>query len=144
MTDLDKMLQWLQTFPQWNGQKLYVDYTGADPDNCGLFPAGLEEISRREDVLGNVTVRNKYHFALYRVTTGQQEGKENAAWLLALQAWIQAQSAAGLAPVFGDVPAQERIRGEKGRLQQANQTGTGKYLMTITAEFTKIYKNKGE
>ena len=40
MTDLEKVKNWLLTFPQWEeGGQLYVDYTDAVPGNAGLYPA---------------------------------------------------------------------------------------------------------
>ena len=140
MTDLEKVRQWLLGYPAWEeGKLLYIDYTDAVPGNAGLYPNGLEEVSRKTDVLGNVTVQNRYHFALYRVVDGQEDNTENAAWLMAFQKWVQSQSAAGLAPQFGDEPARERIRAEKGKLKEASQTGTGTYVVTLTAEFTNYY-----
>lgn len=138
MTALEKLVQWLKTFPLWEDD-LHIDDLGAAPSNAGLYPGGLEELSRREDVLGNVTVVCRLHFLLYRRTARQQDHGENSRWLLQLQDWVQQQSAAGLAPVFGDDPQKEHIRAEKGKLQQASQTGTGKYAVSITAEFEKHY-----
>ena len=140
MTDLEKVRQWLLTYPRWGEDcQLYVDYTNAAPDNAGLYPAGLEEISRREDVLGNVTLYCRYHFVLHRLVTGQQDNGEHARWLMAFQDWVQRQSAQHLAPVFGDEPARERIRAEKGKLKEASQTGTATYTVNLTAEFIKKY-----
>ena len=138
MTALEKMVQWLKTFPLWEDD-LHIDDLGAAPSNTGLYPGGLEEVSRRKDVLGNVTVVCRLHFLLYRRTARQQDNGESSRWLLQLQDWVQKQSAAGLAPVFGDDPQKERIRAEKGKLQEASQTGTGKYAVAITAEFEKQY-----
>lgn len=140
MTDLEKVRQWLLSYPKWEeGGLLYIDYTDAVPGNAGLYPSGLEMVSRREDVLGNVTVQNRYHFALYRVVTGQEDNTQNAQWLMEFQQWVQSQSVAGLAPQFGDEPARERMRAEKGKLKEASQTGTGTYMVTLTAEFIKHY-----
>lgn len=139
MTDLEKLRQWLTTYPKWEEGKLHVDYTDALPGNLGLYPAGLEEVSRREDVLGGIMVRNRYHFALYRVAARREDNEENAQWLLEFQKWVQSQSAAGLAPRFGDESNQERLRAEKGKLKEASQTGTGTYTVTLTAEFIKYY-----
>lgn len=140
MTDLEKVRQWLLTYPQWDaGGLLYIDYTDAVPGNLGLYPTGLEEISHREDVLGGITVKNRYHFALYRVAARQEDNTQDALWLLEFQKWVQSQSAAGLAPTFGDEPKQERLRAEKGKLKEVSQTGTGTYVVTLTAEFVKYY-----
>ena len=140
MTELEKLKQWLLSYPNWDaGQLLYIDYTDAVPGNVGLFPKGLEEIGRSEDILGRKTVTCRLRFALYRVTASREDRAADAAWLLDFQNWVQTQSAFGLAPQFGDVPGRERIRAEKGVLKKADQTGTGTYAVVLTAEFAKIY-----
>jgi len=141
MENLEKLRLWLRSFPGWEGQ-LSVDYTDAAPINSGLYPLGVEEVSRREDLLGGVTVRCRSRYELRRVSTGQQDSTDPAAWLLAFQDWVRAQSAAHLAPTFGDEPHEERIRAEKGKLQKADQTGTGTYAVTLTAEYTKKYETQ--
>ena len=137
---LERVRSWVQTFPDWEeGQLLYIDYTGAAPGNTGLFPVGVEELERREDVLGNMAVSCRCRFMLYRVTTGQEDNAANARWLLRFQDWVRQQSALHLAPTFGDEPARERIRAEKGKLKNASQVGTGIYAVELTAEFVKKY-----
>lgn len=139
MNELEKLRKWLLTYPQWGESGLiYVDYTDAVP-GLGLFPAGLEELSRKADVLGNVTVKCRYNFALYRVTAAQEDKTEDAQWLLGLQQWVQQQSIAGLAPQFGNVPGAERLRAQKGKLKEASRAGTATYVVMLTADFTKIY-----
>lgn len=139
MTALEKMIAWLKTFPLWGNTALFADYLDAAPDNAGLYPEGLEPVSCQTDILGNVTAVNRLHFVLYRVTAGQQDNLQNSNWLLALQDWIQQQSMAGLAPVFGDVPNRESITAQGGKLKSAGQTGTGKYAVNLTVEYIKQY-----
>lgn len=140
MDALDKLRQWLPTFPKWEeGKLLYVDFTDGIPGNAGLFPKGEQVLSKREDVLGRVTLRCRYHFALYRVTAGQEDQQENARWLMEFQEWVRRQDALGLAPKFGDLPG-EHIRAEKGQLNSRKQAGSGVYTVLLTADFTKIYE----
>ncbi len=139
MTDLEKLRAWLLTYPKWE-DTLFVDFTEHAAGNTGLFPAGLEETGRREDVLGNLQVSCRYRFSLYRQTPGQADGTANAQWLLDFQSWVQQQSAAGLTPHFGDVPARERMQAQKGTLKEASQTGT--YTVTLIADFMKVYEVK--
>jgi len=141
MTDLEKLRQWLLTYPGWNSL-LQVDYMDPGPGNAGLFPGGLEELHRKEDVLGNLQISCRYQFALHCQMAGQQDGASNAGWLLDFQNWVQAQSAAGLAPRFGDVPEQERLQARKGALKKADQVGTGTYMLTLMADFVKVYEEK--
>ena len=141
MTVLDKLISWLQTFPLWEGEKTCVDSLMSTPGSVGLYPRGIREMGRREDVLGNVEVVNRLQILLCRVTAGEDDRAEDAAWLLALQDWVRQQSAAGLAPRLGDVPEKEWIRAEQGRLKTPVQTGTGRYAVTITAEYAVAIDN---
>ncbi len=141
MTVLEKLTAWLESFPLWGEQGLCLDYLDAVPGSTGLYPEGAEQVARHVDILGTVTAVNRLRFVLYRLTDGQQDKGEHSLWLLELQKWIQGQSAAGLAPVFGDEPGREQILAQKGRLKSADQTGTGKYTVNLTVEFvTKYHK----
>lgn len=139
MTDLEKMVQWLQSYPEWGEMPLSIDYTDTEPVCAGLYPKGVEEVQRREDVLGNVTVHCRQSFQLQRLTSGQESSPEDAQWLMEFQNWVRQQSAQGLAPQFGDEPGEERLRAEKGMLKAASQTATGTYVVTLTAEYVKHY-----
>ena len=139
MTALEIMKNWLRSFPLWDDRKLCVDYTDGIPEHCGLFCRGLEEVSRKEDVLGGVETVNRAHFVLHHLGNHPLDNAQHANWLLQLQTWIQQQSAKAEAPVFGDVPQRERIWAENGRLQDVRQTGTARHTAVITAEFIKLY-----
>jgi len=139
MKELENVRLWLMTYPQWDGT-LEVDYSEYKPACAGLYPQGLEEIKRREDVLGNVQVECRYRFVLYRHTAGQQEGTAHAQWLLDFQNWVQQQSAVGLTPRFGDVPARERMQAVKGKWENRSQVGMSCYVVTLVADFIKIYE----
>ena len=118
---------------------MHIDFIDALPGSTGLYPIGLEEVSRTKDVTGRVRLGCRGNFLLTRMTQRQQDNAEHARWLLDFQKWVQQQSAAGTAPVFGDVPQQERICARKGRLQKCNEAGAGKYTVELTVEFTKYY-----
>lgn len=135
---LDVMKNWLQTFPGWE-ETLQFDYADAVPGNAGLYPKGITELSRREDVLGNVKTRYSCAFTLRRAA-GQ--GQENAQWLLDFQNWVAEQDRLGLAPKFGDEPGTERLRAFEGRLEGHKQVGSALYTVQLTAEFTKLYEVK--
>lgn len=138
MQELEKLRNWLQTFPGWDSEVCFADFTEGTPGNSGLFPQGMEEVSRREDVLGNLYLRCRYRFRLLRVADKSED--KNAQWLMDFANWVQAQSAAGLAPHFGDEPDKETMRAEKGKLSQVRQTGASTYEVLLTAEFTKYYE----
>ncbi len=133
MTNIDKMRQWLMTFPQWEGT-LTVDALGPEP-GCGLFPGGIEELWRKQNLLGQVRVRCREHFTLRCLMT--QPTDEAASWLLNLQQWVQQQSAQGLAPTFGDDPATEQLTAQKGHLEKSAHPTLNAYCLPLTAEYTK-------
>lgn len=137
MEILEKLKFWLQTFPQWGEAQLLVDDTAAESVSCGLFPIGVEELSRKEDLLGNKSVQCRQTFLLRRIAQRQEEA---AAWLMEFQAWVGQQSQKKAAPIFGDVPEKEWIRAEKGRLAAVTQTGTATYEIRIVCEYTKIFE----
>lgn len=133
---LETMKTWLMTYPGWEGT-LQFDYLDAVPSSNGLYPRGVAELSRREDVLGNVKVRYGCSFLLRRTAA---TGEENARWLLNFQNWVAEQDMLGLAPKFGDEPKTERIRAFEGRLDSHKQVGSALYTVQLTAEFTKLYE----
>ena len=135
---LDRVSAWLQTFPKWEGT-LQLDYADGVPGNSGLYPKGITEISRREDVLGNSKIRYSCTFQLRRSSAA---GEENARWLLEFQNWVADQDRLGLAPKFGDEPPTERLRAYEGKLDKHAQAGSALYTVQLSAEYTKIYEVK--
>ena len=147
MSDLERIRSWISTFP--DHQKLngfQVDYTDAVPNNGGIFPSGLVEISRTKDVCGNVTVQNQYNFGLYYVflkAPGDDEGASvNADWVMDFQKWVQEQSVMGLAPIFGDDPSGERIQAQNGVLYASDEEGTATYMVQLSVNFIKKIRSR--
>ena len=146
MSALDKIREWIATFP--DHQKLndfQVDYTDAVPNNGGIFPSGLVEVSRTRDILGTTTVENQYNFGLYYVfekAAGDDEGASiNADWVMDFQEWVQEQSIRRLAPTFGDDPGSERIQAQNGVLYAADDEGIATYMVQLSVNFTKIIRS---
>ena len=133
---LEQMKRWLETFPKWEGT-LQFDYADGVPGGSGLYPRGLQELSRREDVLGNVTVRCSCTVLMRRSAC---PGEDNARWLLEFQHWVMEQDRLGLAPKFGDEPKSERLRAYEGKLDSHTQVGSSLYTVLLRAEFTKFYE----
>lgn len=146
MSDLEKLQDWIQSFPgaerisNWK-----IDYTDQIPGTFGMFPTGLIEISRKEDVLGNVTVRNQYNFALY-LQMYKAPGDEigalyNADWVIDFQRWVQEQSILRKAPTFGNHNTRaETITASNGALLDASEEGTALYMVQLTATFENYYE----
>lgn len=145
MTALEKIREWIKTYPGCSQlQELSVDYTDEVPANGGVNPSGLLEVSRKRDILGNVTVLNQYSFTLYFVfakAPGDDVGaEENAQWLMDFQDWVQSQSITGKAPVFGDDPRRETIKAQNGSLFTADSEGTAVYSAQLSVQFIKRYE----
>lgn len=145
MSALEKIRNWIATYPGYDILgRFQVDYTDQVPSNGGIFPSGLVEISRTEDIIGNVTVQNQYNFGLYYVfpkDPGDDAGAQiNAAWIMDFQLWVQEQSVCRLVPVFGDEPRTERIQAQNGVLYDADEEGTATYMVQLSVNFTKKYE----
>ena len=145
MTPLEKMREWLKTFPSFDILGSFqVDYTDRIPNVGSIAPEGLTEVSRRKDIMGNTTVVNQYNFGLYfnlMKAPGDDAGALiNADWLMEFQEWIQEQSITGEAPVFGDVPNDEKITAQNGQLYQADGEGTAVYMIQLSVQFIKKVK----
>lgn len=145
MTALEKIRTWLWTYPQIGRlMGLRVDYYSEKPDNSSIAPSGLVEISRDEDILGNITVKNQYNFALYFVLLKPLEddavATENADWLMDFQEWVQEQSICRKVPVFGDDPSKETVTAQNGINEFAGLDGTGGYTVQLSVQFIKKYE----
>ena len=145
MSDLEKIRKWVSSYPGANRMRdMKVDYFSQNPDNGSIDPSGLVEVSRNEDILGNVTVENQYNFALYfvflKAPDDDQGATENAAWLMDFQRWVQEQSIRKKIPTFGDDPARESARAQNGALYAADEEGTAIYTVQLSINFIKIYE----
>ena len=128
----EKLIFWLKTYPPMSDICFYEDFLPAEPGNAGLYQKGLQELSRREDLLGNVTAICRYRFLLRLMV------QDLGSWLPDFQNWVQQQSLQGLAPRFGD--GQESLRAINGHLKEVSQPGTGVYEVELVAEFIKKYE----
>ena len=146
MTDLERLQARLETYPRAGELTSYqVDYTDQLPGCFGVFPAGMVEVERTENLLGQVTVQNQYNFALYVVfakAPGDTEGAQiNADWVMDFQQWVQEQSVLRKAPTFGNIDQhRERLRAEIRALYDAELTGTAMYMVRLAATFWKHYE----
>lgn len=145
MTDLQRMKEWIATYPGYNILESFsVDFVDKIANSGGIAPGGLVELNRTEDVIGNVTVQNQYNYGIYarfyKNTCDDAGAIVNADWVDDFQKWVQEQSVRNLAPVFGDDPQSERIQAQNGMLIENDAEGTGLYLIQLSAQFTKHYE----
>ena len=144
MTALEKIREFIKQYDGFDIlDKFRVDYIDRMPSSGAVYPAGLVELSRSGDIVGNVTVNNQYNFSIYycfEKAEGDDVGAAiNADWLAGFQEWVQEQSATGKAPVFGDVPREERISAQNGVLFEADEV-TAIYMVQLSVTFTKKYE----
>lgn len=144
MTDLEKVRKWLESYPDIQRVQAFgVDYRAEAPENSSIAPSGLVEISRSEDILGNVTAVNQYnfdlHFVLLKAPGDDAGATDNANWVMSFQNWVQEQSIRNLAPTFGDRPKQETVQAQNGQLSYADLDGTGIYTVQLSIKFIRIY-----
>ena len=144
MNALEKIRAWLSTYPGTIPMQLQVDYAAPDPNKGSIDPSGLIEVSRTEDILGNITVENQLNFTLYFVflkAPGDDAGAtENADMLLHFQRWVQEQSIRKLVPVFGDDPKTETVKAQNGSIYSAAEDGTAMYTVQLAVNFIKKYE----
>lgn len=145
MTALEKMVNWIKTYPGYDILRDFqIDYADHIPNVGSLAPSGLVEIERRTDIFGNTTVENQYNFGLYCVlpkAPGDDTGATiNADWIMDFQEWAQVQSITGEAPVFGDMPRDERIMAQNGVLYEATDEGLATYMVQLSVRFVKEFK----
>lgn len=141
-TQLQTLCDWLRTAPALAGVgTLWVDDAPAVPGTAGLFPAGVQVTERRVNLLGEVRLRCRASFTLRLVLPYDgQSTQPNAATLLAFQRWVLEQSAAGLAPVFGNTDtARERLTAADAKLERVTDEGTAVYAVQLKAEYTLQY-----
>ena len=145
MSAINKIRNWVKTYPgAGKVLDLFVDYYSMQLDGSSIAPSGMVEISRKEDILGNLTVENQYNFKLSFVFPKAPDddagAAENADWLLGFQEWVQAQSICRLVPVFGDDPSRETVKAQNGTNEYATIEGSGLYTVLLSVNFIKIYK----
>ena len=143
ITALETVKEWISTYPGHDIlSDFQVDYTDQIPANGGIFPSGLVEIRRSQDVLGNVTVQNQYNFGLYYVfakSPGDNAGATiNADWVMDFQEWVQEQSIFNKTPKFGNKTISALA--QNGVLYEADEEGTATYMIQLSIKFEKRYE----
>ena len=145
-TDLKRLRDWLATYPGYDIlDNMLVEYIDEIPGAASRMPAGLVEIGRTEDILGNVTAQNQYNFGLY-LALEKSPGDEiasayNAGWVRGFQGWVKARGTARTAPTFGNVDQRrESIKAQNGALVDTDEKGVAVYIVQLSAEFKTKYE----
>lgn len=143
ITDLQRMKDFIASYPGFDILGTFnVDYTDQVPSTGAIFPSGLTEIARREDILGNVTLTNQYNFGLYCVFAkdGDMGAQVNADWVMDFQNWAQEQSARGLAPKFGNTGDKETLKAQNGIMYDQADEGTATYMVQLSVQFKRKFE----
>ena len=142
---LPALRDFLAGAPALSDLTLRVEDAGPAPGTGGLWPRGVTVLTRKENLLGGVSLRCRAEFLL-RLCLPLPPGYDaravrNAGRLLALQSWVAAKSAAHALPAFGSgLPEGETLRAQDGRLETADAGGTARYTIRLLAEYTEVYK----
>lgn len=144
MTKLEKMKKIVSDYPGADILKDFrIDYTDQIPATAGLFPAGLIELRRRQDILGNIEIENRLNFALYLILpkSGDDDvlNTINAEWIINFQEYIQDLNFTKNFPPFGDYHNSETISATDGRLYDSTDEGLGLYAIQISVQYQKRY-----
>lgn len=146
MTDLECLIEWLKTYDGYDILgSCQVDYTDQIPNQSFVFPQGLVEVERREDILGNVTLTDRYNFGLYftfeKALQDDTAARANASWVMDFQRWVQEQSARGLVPNFGNTETKATAQAQNGTLYSAEDSGTALYMAVLSVTFKRKIEN---
>ena len=125
MEILEKLRQFLLGFPGL--QELSADFTQDGPDCSGLFPAGLTEVERHRDLLGNTRVIWDCQFTLYKRL---EPGQDSAQWLLEFQNWLAENS--------------DAVRMEKAKTQEVSRLRCGLCTVTLAVRCQTEFDAKEE
>ena len=132
MQDVEKIRDWICTFPRWETAKPELDQLGVEPDSAGLYYQGMELLAHQEDVLGNVRDRRCHSFLLRRIFLTRQGG---ALWMEAFSHWVLEQSRLGLTPVLYGAAGPCRVTTHNAKADWQKQPGTTVYTVKLDAEF---------
>lgn len=136
MTEIQKMIRWLDLCPAIQTDLMRVDTTLAMPANAGLYPMGLKVLRHRQDVAGGRKADCRYTFLLRCVLP---EGEKAAEMVGKIQNWVFHQNMQGITPGFGQ---NESVWAEEGKLEKASQTGTSLYAVTLTVHYEIEYEGE--
>ena len=125
MEILEKLRQFLLGFPGL--KELSADFTQDGPGNSGLFPAGLKEVDKRTDLLGNTQVTYECLFTLYKRL---EPGQDSAQWLLDFQNWLAERT--------------DAVQVQKAKTQEVSRLKCGLGTVTLAICFQKDFDAKEE
>ena len=131
MEILEKLRQWLLSYPGWGGCSLSVGCVQTQPGTAGLYLTGIDEYDRQTDLQGNVLARNRLQLQL-RYNVAAEE--EKSGWLVDMADWLRQHCSAGEMPRLGCLADGQRVCVKQGKLAQI-QGQTASYQLDFTVEY---------
>lgn len=128
--DIEILRNWLMDCPYITAP-VTVEYLEATPDAVGVFSKGVRELSRRQDVMGNIWVTCQSRFSLLRRAPRFNNDGELAQWLQDLQAWFPKQS------FFHMWLTNVRVEACDGCLQEDTADAMAVYAVTLNVEYVQ-------
>lgn len=125
MEILEKLRQFLLGFPGL--EELSADFTQDGPGNSGLFPAGLNEVDRYTDLVGNSRVTYQCLFTLYKRL---EPGQDSAQWLLDFLTWLTERT--------------DAVQVQKTKTQEDSRLHCGLCTVTLAVCIQKDFDAKEE
>jgi len=120
---LQIIFTWLRGYPGL--EALEGEALSGTPGSAGLFCKGLTLLSRKTDILGRESRRQRLQLELQRHCTGNAGPQ----WLLDFTHWAEAT-----APALGK---ESHFTCGKGQLIRADSEGVSRYSLQLTFEFTQ-------
>lgn len=140
MEILERLRQWLLTYPGWGGYRLTVGCTDGTPGSAGLFLTGMEELERQADLQGNSLVRNRLRLLLRRNGPPPDGQGEDSGWQLELAAWIRQQSIAGTVPQLGCIADGQRMQVKQGKLARVQGQTLAVYETELLLDYWEYWE----
>ena len=125
MEILEKLRQFLLGFPGL--AELSADFTQDGPGNAGLFPAGITQVDRYTDLLGNTRVTCQCLFTLYKRL---EPGQDSTQWLLDFGAWLAERT--------------DLVQVQKVKIQETSRLNCGLCTVTLAVCTQKDFGAKEE
>ena len=134
MEFLQKVLDWLATFPLWQeNESLHLEEMGYLPGDVTVRQEGMVTRNRWADITGRVSRRARIVLGLRKVCGMPDE--RDAAWLLEFQQWVAKESELHRAPRIG---FDSVWFAEAGKMDGSVGAGTGVAGVRLINEFTVV------
>jgi hypothetical protein len=149
MSKIKQMREFIATCPHLNvlADNIHVDWTADKPTNYGIMPTGETIVSRKSNVIGDVTYHKQYNCSIFaRFTTANDAMRiENCDFFDDFTEWLEEQDTNGTPPRFSDEEFihEEYITAQSGFLYEMEKSGDrGTYQIQVQVNYKIIKRRK--